>query len=63
MGKIIKYTRKFLLGLAQSYIYQKIIEYILPQILALFLIQREFPVCEGGGESKILCFPCSEGLN
>lgn len=27
------------------------------------LIQREFPVCEGGGESKILCFPCSEGLN
>lgn len=27
------------------------------------LIQREFPACEGGGESKILCFPCSDVLN
>ncbi|MBC8400412.1 MAG: hypothetical protein ISR95_07465 [Candidatus Marinimicrobia bacterium] len=24
------------------------------------LIQREFPVCKGGGESLILCFPSGE---
>jgi hypothetical protein len=26
-------------------------------LVAIFLISREFPACEGGGESRFLCLP------